>query len=121
MKIMHSWNFGEDKQFAEKLKQLVLNGKKTATTSLYYSGKKTPKVGEFGEILDSNNKQICVIEYTKVEVKPFLEVDTDFIQKEGEGDKAIGEWRQKHRKFFNLKDDNVKVVCEEFKVINYNE
>lgn len=117
MKIFHKWNFGSNKKLAKKLLQLVLSGKKTATTSLYSPNKKLPKFGEFGAILDSNKKQICVIQYTKVEVKLFLEVDMGFIQKEGEGDETVEEWRKKHRKFFNLKNDNIKVVCEEFKVV----
>ena len=120
MKISHSWNFGDNIELTKKLATLVLSGKKIATTSLYYPGKKIPKAGELGEIIDSNNKQVCVIEYTKVEAKPFLEVNMDFIKKEGEGDESVNEWRKKHRKFFNTKEDSIKVVCEEFKVINYN-
>ena len=117
MSISYEWNFGEDKELAEKLKQLVLSGKKTATTGLYKEGQKIPNVGDYGAILDSDKKRFCVIQYTNVEIKPFLEVGYNFVQKEGERDKDVEEWREKHRKFFRLRNDDVEVVCEEFEVV----
>jgi uncharacterized protein YhfF len=83
MDIFSEWNFGDDKKLSEKLKHLVLSGKKTATTALFKEGQRIPKVGACAAILDSDKKRFCVVEYTAVEVKPFLEVDYDFIQKEG--------------------------------------
>lgn len=121
MEISHTWNFGDDKDLAERLKILVLSGKKKATTGLYREGEKLPKVGDYEAILDSDKKIFCVVQCTGVRIKPFLEVGYDFIQKEGEGDENVEEWREKHRKFFNLKDDNVKVVCQEFKVIPWRQ
>lgn len=117
MKISHKWDFGNDKKLAEKLKQLVLDGKKKATIGLCYEKERISKIGDYETILDSNKNVFCVIRCTNVEIKPFLEVGYDFIKKEGEGDKSIEEWQEKHRKFFNLKDDNVRVVCIEFEVI----
>jgi len=118
IEISREWNFGQNKVLADKLKQLVLNGNKKATTGLYYERKKIPKVGDYKIILDSDEKPSCIIRCTNVEIKPFLEVDYDFIEKEGEGDKDIEEWREKHRKFFNLESDKVKVICEEFEVVS---
>lgn len=119
MEISHIWNFGDDKELVEKLKKLVLSGKKKATAGLYREGEKIPKVGDYETILDSDKKPFCVIQCTNVEIKPFLEAGWDFIQKEGEGDKDVEEWRKKHRKFFNLENDNVKVICEEFEVVSW--
>ena len=118
--ISHKFDFGDNKDLAEKLKKLVLSGKKTATTSLYNKNEKVPKAGEYAEILDSDKKHFCVVQYIDVEIKNFLDVNFDFIQKEGEGDKNIEEWREKHRKFFSLNTDDVLVVCEEFKLILNN-
>lgn len=117
IKISYTWDFGDDKELADRLKNLVLSGKKKATTGLYREGERVSKVGEFEAIFGSDKKCFCIIRCTNVEVKPFLEVGYDFVQKEGEGDKDVEEWRKKHRKFFNLRDDNVKVVCEEFEVV----
>ncbi len=121
MKISYEWDFGDNKELADRLKQLVLDGKKRAATSIYYPGKKIPKIGDYAVILDSDKKRFCVIQYTKVEVKPFLEVDYDFIEKEGEGDRDVEEWRTKHLKFFGLKDGDVKVICEEFRLVSRDE
>lgn len=117
MEISHEWGFGDDKELAGQLRELVLSGKKKAATGLYHEGKRVPKAGDYGAILDSDKKRFCIVRYTNVEIKPFLEVKYDFVKKEGEGDKDIEEWREKHRKFFNLKNDNVEVVCEEFRVV----
>jgi uncharacterized protein YhfF len=119
---IRKWGFGNDETLANRLKQLVLDGTKTATTGLYMSDKKISKAGDFAEIVDSNNNSFCIIEYTNIEVKPFLDVQYEFAVKEGEDDKTIEEWRNKHRTFFKCEypndfTDNSFVVCEEFKVI----
>lgn len=97
---------------------MVVCGKKTATTSLYKEGSKLPRKGDRAAIRRFDGKQFCIIEYVNVDVMPFLSVGYDYVAKEGESDKDVEEWRQKHRAFFRLKDDNVKVICEEFKVIS---
>lgn len=119
---IRKWGFGSNEALANKLKQLVLDGTKTATTGLYKADKEISKVGDIAEIVDSNNKSFCVIEYTNIEVKPFLDVPYTFAIKEGEGDESIEEWRIKHKDFFTREypdnfTDKSLVVCEEFKVI----
>ena len=120
---MQEFNFGSDEVFAGKLRDLVVKGEKTATTGLYREGKVISKVGEPATIMDSEGKKFCMVKYTKVEVKPFLEVDYEYAVKEGEGDSTIEEWRDSHRDFFrreypDIFNDNSRVVCEEFKVVS---
>lgn len=121
IKISDRWDFGEDKEFADKLKDLILTGKKTATTGLYHDGKKHSEVGEYDQIIGSDGKPFCIIQYTKIEIKPFLEVDFEYAILEGEGDKNIEEWREGHRNFFRKYypdfSDDKKVVCAHFKLI----
>lgn len=121
-KEIRKWGFGSNETLANKLKQLVLDGTKTATTGLYKPNKEISKVGDIAEIVDSDNKSFCVIAYTHIEVKPFLDVSYMFAIKEGEGDRSIEEWRVKHKDFFirEYPDDFTEeslVICEEFKVI----
>ncbi len=116
--ISHRWNFGDDKTFANKLHQLVLSGRKTATTGLYQQDSEVEHVGDYGEIVDMRGDRVCIIQYTKVEIKPFLDVTFDYVVLEGENDTSIEEWRNKHRDFFlkyypNFTDAN-SVVCAEF-------
>lgn len=112
-KVSHRWSFG-DNEAAGNLVKLVLSGQKTAATGLYREGQIIPKKGEYAEILDSNNKSVCIIQYTDVVIKPFLEVDYEYVLKEGESDKNLDEWREKHRIFFPELSDDTLVVCEEF-------
>ncbi len=121
--VRYEFNFGSDEMLASKLRDLVLKGEKTATIGLYRKGKEIPKSGELATITDSEGKKFCVVEYTNVEVKQFLEVDFEYAKKEGEGYVSIEEWRDSHREFFkkaypDIFTDDSLVVCEEFKVID---
>ncbi|WP_246746915.1 ASCH domain-containing protein, partial [Streptococcus mitis] len=76
-------------------------------------------------ILDSQNQAVCIVEITKVSVKPFNQVSADHAFKEGEGDKSIAYWRQVHEDFFAewLREAGLtftpesKVVLEEFRKV----
>jgi uncharacterized protein YhfF len=119
--VTDEWDFGENGELAEKLKELVLSGEKTATTGLYSHDSKVPVAGDYAAILDSDKKRFCIIRYTHVQVKPFLEVDYEYVKLEGEGDRDIEEWRKNFRHFFRdepggFKDTSL-VVCEEFKLV----
>ncbi len=109
---------------ADQLGQLVLQGIKTATTSLKAQyekdGEPLPKVGDQSIILDSKNRQLCQIEITDVTVMPFSQVDEDFAIAEGEGDLSLSYWREAHINFFSQYCDfheEMEVVLEKFKVI----
>lgn len=114
------WNFGND-----ALLQLVLEGKKVATAGLLAQHNKVPQVGDLGIITDSQDEPRCIVEYTNIETKPFLEVDFDFAQAEGEGFQNIEDWRNEHQKVFrewtnNAFTDNDLVLCENFKLVYSN-
>lgn len=118
---LYEWSFGDNREIADHLKELVLSGKKIATTGLWREGKKIPTKGEYAAIIGGDGKRVCIIRYTNTSVKPFLEVKYDFIQKEGEGDPDVETWREKHRAFFkNFSDsfnNDSRVVCEEFELV----
>lgn len=119
--IKYKWDFGKDRNLASKLIELVLSREKTATIELYRESKVVPSPGEYASILDSDGKPFCIIQYTKVQVKPFLDINYQYVKLEGEGDRNLEEWREKHRRFFLENDgefkDSSSVVCEEFNVI----
>ena len=122
-----AWAFAGD---VDLLAHLVENGKKTATSSAYplyeLKNEPLPKVGEYSVILDSNKNAVCVIQTDKVAIVPFNQVSAEHAYKEGEGDKSLDFWREIHEKFFtrcmekaSLKfTSEMKVVCEEFKVVH---
>lgn len=120
-----AWAFGVD---ADLLADLVLRGEKTATASAYplyeIENEPLPKVGEYSIILDSKNNAICIIQTTKVYVEEFKEISEEHAFKEGEGDKSLSYWRKCHKDFFTMCmtevgkefSEDMKVVCEEFKL-----
>ena len=124
-----SWSFGDNKELADELVEIVLRGEKTATTSLYclyeIENESLPKVGELGIVIDFDENAKCIIKTNKVSILPFSEVSAEFAYKEGEGDKSLEYWREEHINFFNriLEElnmnfsDDMLVVCVEFEVV----
>ena len=118
--------FGDD---ADVLAQLVMSGKKTATSSAYpiyeLEGEEIPKTGEYSVILNSKNEAVCIIRTTEVYVIPFNQVSEKHAYLEGEGDRSLDYWINVHRNFFTeeLKGtgleftEEMMVVCEEFEVV----
>ncbi|WP_273127797.1 ASCH domain-containing protein [Metabacillus sp. HB246100] len=110
---------------ADLLANLVVEGKKSATTSgfLFYEleNETLPKVGEYNIVLDGKENPVAVIQIQSVEVIPMNEVSEEFALAEGEGDYRF--WWDAHEKFFTelLKEykmdfsPDMLVVCERFK------
>src|SRR5699024_4751783 len=91
------WAFGNSKEVADKLLGLVLEEKKTATSSnynLYELGKeKVPFVGLYNIILDGNGTAAAILVTTSIEIIPFEEVSKEHAYLEGEGDRSLKYWR----------------------------
>ena len=121
-----AWAFGDA---ADRLASLVLEGKKSATASVYelyaYDNEELPEVGDLSIILDSEDRAVCVIRDTEVRVVPFGNVDEEHARLEGEGDLSLSYWREVHRKVFTewMKEagmafkDSTEVVLEKFEVV----
>ena len=121
-----AWAFGDD---ADRLASLVLEGKKSATASIYelyaYDNEQLPEVGDLSIILDSEDRAVCMIRDTEVRVVPFRDVDEEHARLEGEGDLSLSYWREAHRKVFTewMKEagmafrDSTNVVLERFEVV----
>jgi len=112
---------------ADWLADLVIEGKKTATTSgyLFYEleNEAIPQVGEHNIILNGQDEPVAVIQIQSVEVMPMNEVKEDFALAEGEGDYQF--WWEAHEAFFTegLKEygkvfsPEMLVVCERFEKV----
>ena len=117
-----AWSFGEA---PDKLAELVLQGIKTATCSVYdlylINNEKIPQEGDYSIILNSNKEAVCIIRTLKVYVTEFSQVSEEHAFKEGEGDRSLEYWRKVHSNFVAkelasvniLFDEHSKVVCEE--------
>ena len=121
-----AWAFGAD---PDRLAQLVLNGKKRATSSAHplyaLANEPLPVPGEYSVIMDSSDRAVCVVRTTKVSVVPFSRVSKEFAALEGEGDQSLDYWQRVHTAFFAecmalaglTFDETMNVVCEEFELV----
>ena len=122
--------FGDSLQLADELGQLVVSGKKTATSSALWKweaeGMLLPQPGLISIILDGKDQPICIIETTEVYVCRFSAVDEEFARDEGEGDLSLDYWRESHKGFFSREltrigkefSKEMPLVCERFRVIH---
>lgn len=124
-----AWAFGNSKEVADELAQLVLSGRKTATASNFVlyelEGESLPYAGLHNIILDGEGNAVAIVETTSVEVIPFDEVTEEHAFLEGEGDRSLKYWQDVHEDFFKkeLEEVNLEfhpkilVVCERFQLV----
>lgn len=124
--VYEAWAFGGE---PDKLAELVIQGVKTATSSLFslyeLENEFLPKEGSYSVILDSRGDAKCIIKTTRVYVVPFNRVSDIHAYREGEGDRDLAYWRNVHKEFFAdcLKEvglsfsETMDVVCEEFEIV----
>ncbi|OEH94406.1 ASCH domain-containing protein [Bacillus solimangrovi] len=124
-----AWAFGNTKEMADELANLVLEGKKTATSSNYtlYEIDKDPlpEIGLHNIILDGDGNAVAIVETIAVEVVLFDEVTEEHAHLEGEGDRSLRYWRDVHEAFFKREleavdiqfHDKIPVVCERFQLV----
>lgn len=116
LNLINRWTFGID---TDTIVKLVLDGKKTATTSLYEFDSLST-VGDVSILTDSNNNDICILKTKKVIVTEFKNITWALARLEGEN-KSLEEWRKVHKDYFNKIDssfnDDTKVIFEIFEMI----
>lgn len=129
MDLPDAWGFGSTPEVADTLSQLVVEGTKTATCSLYwsyeYEQEPLPKSGDLSIILGGDDNPVCIIQTIEVQVRPFNQVDDQFAFDEGEGDRSLAYWRQVHWYVFSIEceqiglepNEDMPLVCERFKVL----
>ncbi len=119
-----AWSFGNSKELADELGQLVLEGKKTATCSLLraYNGfeNEIPRVGVYSVLCNGDEIPICIVFLTDTWVCKYNEVTEKHAFEEGEGDRSLEHWKEVHQQFFSQYDgfhEEDDLICERFKVI----
>jgi uncharacterized protein YhfF len=118
----------------DQLVAAVLSGQKVSTTGLLaeYEAEQEelPPVGERSALIDSDGREVAVIELTEVRVLRLGEVDLQHALDEGEGYASVAEWRAGHEAFWQgdemrealgepgfVVDDETRVVAERFRVV----
>jgi len=114
MDKLKTWHFGIDN---DKLVELVLSGKKIATTSIY-NEKDVPIIGEESILIFDNEKKACITKTKQVIITEFKNIREDLALLEGEG--TFEDWVKNHLEFFRTIDpkfdENTKVLFEIFEV-----
>lgn len=124
-KYYECFYFGFYEALANELLELVLSGKKTATTGSLADYEKEnqriPIPGDLSIVTNWAGEPKCIIETTNVMVMPFKDMTYDICRREGEDD-TLESWRQNHRKALTYGsyepfDENMLIVFEDFKVV----
>ncbi|MDV9188126.1 ASCH domain-containing protein [Streptomyces sp. SR27] len=118
----------------DRLVAAVLAGEKTATTGLLVEweaeNEELPEVGERSALVDSDGREVAIVEVTEVRSLPLGEVDLRLALDEGEGFRSVAEWRAAHEHFWHSEemreglgdpdfvvDDGTIAVVERFRVV----
>ncbi len=129
LEVPETYYFCDNKKDADDLAELVKNGLKTATSSLYLlydlENEDLPKANDLSIISDFEGNARAIIKNKKVDVIKFCDVTEELASKEGEGDKSLAYWRKVHIDFFAkwLKEfdmifnENMEIVYESFEVL----
>lgn len=120
------WYFCDNRECANSLYQLVLDGPKRATARLFSpDDPEPPYEGEYSVVTDFDGEPKCIIRVTEVKTLPFDQVDEKFAFDEGEGDRTLEYWRDAHWRFFSRWCASVgkepaldmPVVCQRFTLL----
>lgn len=122
------FHFEMTEKLANELLELVLIGKKKATSSSYLAyeieKEELPKVGSYSIITNWDGIPYCVIQTTNVNIIPYKDMTFDIVKLEGEDDN-LESWQKNHERFFRKEGKligyefnlDMPVVFEEFVVV----
>ncbi|WP_299537628.1 ASCH domain-containing protein [uncultured Streptomyces sp.] len=118
----------------DQLVAAVLSGEKVSTSGLLAEyeaeGEELPPVGERSALIDSDGREVAVVEVTEVRVVRLGDIGLQHALDEGEGYTSVAEWRAGHESFWHGEemrealgdpqftvDDDTLVVAERFRVV----
>ncbi|KPC78765.1 MULTISPECIES: ASCH domain-containing protein [Streptomyces] len=118
----------------DRLVAAVLSGEKVCTSGLLLEyeveREELPPVGERSALIDSDGREVAVVELTDVRVLPLGSVGLQHALDEGEGYTSVAEWRAGHERFWHSEemrealrdphftvDDDTMIVAERFRVV----
>lgn len=122
-------HFCDNEQDANECAKLVQKGVKRATSDsllgLQNRKERLPKIGDFTIVTNWDGEAQCIIETTKVRLKPFFSIDEEYARLEGEGDKSLEHWKKVHWDYYSrelaefdrLPRESMIVVCQEFEIV----
>lgn len=122
--------FGNTKEHADELADLVLEGKKNGTSSGYalyqMDHEPLPKVGDYSVVVNGSDVPIGIIQTVEVLILPWKEITEEQAAAEGEGDLSLAYWQKGHYNYFKpyyeehglLLNEETKIVFERFQLVD---
>ncbi len=122
-----SW--GNSAELADSIASLIAAGIKTTTSSLLWEQQREnwadEQPGDRSIVLDSTNTPVCIIETVQVFIKPFDQVDAEFVYNYGEGDRTLGFWNVNMWEYYSQECEalgrpaqkDMPLICQVFKLI----
>lgn len=120
-------SIGSAPEHADEGAALILEGKKTLTSSPYwdYPDGVIPFVGALGVLLNGAGQPRGVVETARVEILPFGAVTDDMARAYGEGERTVEWWRRVMGEFYRASairhgvvfTENTPLIWEWFKVV----
>jgi uncharacterized protein YhfF len=122
-----SW--GNSPELADRIAQLIASGIKTTTSCLLWDQQQkqwTPeKLGDKSIVLDSQNNPVCITETVEIFIRPFNEVEADFVYHYGEGDRSMNFWNKNMWEYYQeecralgrVAEEDMPMICQVFKLI----
>lgn len=125
-----AWFFHNNKADANRLGELVANGKKQAGSGLYTWYKEAnadlPAIGTKNIITNFDGKALAIIETKKVDTIPFNQITAEYAALDmGTDSEPLEKWKKAHSDFFTsaLEEggsqftEEMLVVCERFETV----
>ena len=128
IKYLEAFHFELTESLANKLLNLVFEGKKKATSSSFNAYEKEgidlPEIGDLSIVTDWDGNPRCIIETKNISIIPFKDITYDICRREGEDD-SLESWREGHIRFFSNEakelgyefNEDMLVVFEDFEVV----
>src|SRR5205823_3842911 len=117
---LETFTFGDGPDLADKLLDLVLQGKKRATCWAESQGMLSAELGKLMVVLDSKGAPKAVVKTTELIKRRFDEVDETFAHDEGEGDRSLNFWRAARTQYFTRMGrfaPEMMLCCERFELV----
>jgi uncharacterized protein YhfF len=121
--------FGDSRELADELIDLVLHGPKRATAGLVadfaVEGEPLPRIGGHWITCDGSGVPRAVLRSVNLRIGPIETVDESFAWDEGEGERTREDWLRGHRRYFTRTceargeefTEEHEVVFERFRVV----
>jgi uncharacterized protein YhfF len=128
-RFYESFHFSSTQELANELAGLVLDGTKTATSTLIWENEAENKPlvlpGLYSIVTDWDGRPVCVIETTEVRIKPFKEIDAEFAHDYGEEARTLEWWKEAMWQSYSricaglnkTPSPDMLLICERFKVV----